>query len=219
MNWELGITWFIVFIISVTLHEAAHAWFAMLGGDRTAYAAGQVTVNPLPHIQREPFGMVVLPILVLLYSNGQWCFGFAHAPIDPIWAYHHPKKAAAMSAAGPLANLLLGVIAFAILYFVARPDGDTMITIRRIAGVFLFLNIVLCVFNLIPLPPLDGAGIVSGLFTGTRKFYDNLMRIPFMGIIILVALFYFAGDLIRPVLFTVDDWLPYSLFRYPNVFR
>lgn len=218
MNWELAIMWFVTFVISVTFHEAAHAWFAMLGGDRTAYYAGQVTINPIPHMRREPFGMVVLPILMLLVSGGKWCFGFAHAPIDPIWAYHHPKKAALMSAAGPLANLVLAAVAFTILWFVARPDGDTMVAIRKIAGVFLFLNIVLLVFNLIPLPPLDGAGVVQGLYPPARKLYDGLMSIPYMSLVILVMLFYYAGDLIFPVLREVNGWLPYSLYRSPTVF-
>ncbi|MCA8949565.1 MAG: site-2 protease family protein [Planctomycetes bacterium] len=219
MNWELAILWFVTFVISVTVHEAAHAWFAMLGGDRTAYNAGQVTLNPIPHMQREPFGMLVLPLLMLYLSNGTYCFGFAHAPIDPIWAYHHPKKAALMSAAGPLANLLLAAIAFTMLWFIARPDGETMVALRKIAGVFLFLNIVLFVFNLIPLPPLDGASVLTGLSRPARQFYDGLMRIPYMQLVILILLFSYAGRFILPVLWTVDDWLPYSLGAPPNAFR
>ena len=77
---------------------------AMRGGDRTAYLGGQVTLNPLPHIQREPFGMVILPLLMLFMSKGTMCMGYASTPIDPIWAYHHPRKAAVMSSAGPLSN-------------------------------------------------------------------------------------------------------------------
>ena len=98
MDWTGIALFYVTLIISLTAHEAAHALFAMLGGDRTAYYAGQVTLNPIPHMQREPFGTIVLPLLVLLMSNGSMCFGFAHAPIDPIWAYHNPRKAALMSA-------------------------------------------------------------------------------------------------------------------------
>ena len=106
---------YITLLISLVFHEAAHATFAMLGGDRTAYVGGQVTLNPVPHIQREPMGTVVLPLLMLFASNGTMCFGFAHAPYDPLWAHRHPKRAALMSAAGPIANILLALIAFAVL--------------------------------------------------------------------------------------------------------
>ena len=213
MNWELAILWFVTFVISVTLHEAAHAWFAMLGGDKTAYYAGQVTLNPIPHMQREPFGMLILPILTLVVSSGTMCFGFAHAPIDPIWAYHHPRKAALMSAAGPLANLLLAGIAFKVLWFIARPDGETMVAIRKIAGIFLILNLLLFLFNLIPLPPLDGAGVISGLFPPARRFYDWLVRIPYSTIIVIVLLFQIIPSMFWPIFQTVNGWLPYA-FRY-----
>lgn len=214
MNWELAILLFVTLIISLTVHEAAHALFALLGGDRTAYATGQVTLNPLPHIQREPFGMIALPLLSLAISNGTSCFGFAHAPVDPRWAYHNPKKAALMSAAGPLSNLLLAAIAFAVLYFIGRPDGNTADAVHRIAGVFLLLNLLLAVFNVIPVPPLDGAGVVTGLLPSTRRFYDALQRIPYSGIVILVLLIQVLPYLFGPVYRTVAGWLP-----YPPIFR
>ena len=78
-----GLVYYIVFLFSTTLHEAAHAWAAKLGGDLTAYHGGQVSLDPTPHIRREPFGMVVLPILSTLVSG--WPFGFASAPYDPQW--------------------------------------------------------------------------------------------------------------------------------------
>jgi Zn-dependent protease len=204
------ILWFVTLIISLTVHEAAHALFALWGGDRTAYYAGQVTLNPIPHMRREPFGMIVLPLLSLYLSNGGMCLGFAHAPIDPIWAYHNPKKAALMSAAGPLANVLLAAIAFAVLWFIGRPDPESSAEhVRKIAGTFLVLNVLLTVFNLIPLQPLDGAGVVSGLYRPARKFYDAISRIPYSGIIIMILLFQGIGKLFWPVFNTVNGWLPY----------
>jgi Zn-dependent protease len=209
VNWELMILTFVTLIISLTVHEAAHALFALWGGDRTAYYSGQVTLNPLPHMQREPFGMVVLPIISLLWSQGSSCFGFAHAPVDPRWAERHPKKAALMSAAGPLANLLLAAIAFAVLYSIGRPTSDTETTIRKIAAAFLLLNILLTVFNLIPLPPLDGAGIVSGLHPPARRLYDAILRIPYSMIVIFVLLIQILPYLFWPVYTAVDRLLPY----------
>lgn len=209
MNWENMILLFGVLIISLTVHEASHAWFAMLGGDRTAYQAGQVTLNPLPHIQREPFGMLVLPLLSLFATNGNSCFGFAHAPYDPYWAARHPKKAALMSAAGPLGNIALATLAFAVLYLVGRPDGGTEAAIRKIAFVFLYLNLLLAIFNLVPLPPLDGAGIVRGLYPPSGRVFDTIQSIPYSTLVVFVLMSRYLGDLFEPVFYTVVRWLPY----------
>ena len=83
VDWSAAIVLFIVLLVSLTAHEAAHALVAKLGGDLTAYRSGQVTLNPLPHIQREPMGMVVVPLLSIYMTGGQSCIGFASAPIDP----------------------------------------------------------------------------------------------------------------------------------------
>lgn len=213
MNWENAILMFVTLIISLTVHEAAHALVAMWGGDRTAYYGGQVTLNPIPHMQREPFGMLALPLIALALTHGTSTFGFAHAPYDPVWAYHNPRKAALMSAAGPLANTLLAAIAFLVLWFVGHADSGTEEAVRRIAGKFLYLNVLLAVFNVIPVPPLDGASIVTSLARPTRRFYDALQRIPYSGIVIFVLLINYAGDLIMPVFLAVNGWLPVPLTR------
>lgn len=211
MNWEMVILLFVTLIISLTVHEAAHALFALLGGDRTAYYAGQVTLNPVPHMRREPFGMLALPLLSLFLSNGTMCFGFAHAPVDARWAYHNPKKAALMSAAGPLSNLLLAAIAFAILWSIGQPQSDATAAIRRIASVFLLLNLLLAIFNVIPLPPLDGASVVTGLFPRARSVYDTIQRIPYSSIVIFVLLIQVLPYLFWPVFDAVDRLLPFPI--------
>lgn len=209
MNVELVILWFVTFVISTTVHEAAHALFALLGGDRTAYNSGQVTLNPLPHIQREPFGMVVLPLLGLITVG--WCLGFASTPYNALWADRHPKRAALMSAAGPLSNVLLATVAFAILWFIGRPDGNTEEAVRRIAATFLVLNLLLAVFNLIPLPPLDGAGVVQGLVPKSRNVFEMIARIPYGGIVVFILLIQVLPYLFWPLFHAVNDWLPYRV--------
>lgn len=214
-DWEIGTLLFVTFIISVTVHEAAHALFAKLGGDPTAYYAGQVSLNPLPHIQREPFGMLILPLLVLLSTHGMSCMGFAHAPVDPFWADRNPKKAALMSAAGPLANILLAAIAFAVLWslgYVDRSGGGAEVAISKIAGVFLLMNLLLATLNIIPLPPLDGAGVVAGFSRPARRFYDWLQRIPYSSLVTLVLLFMYFQHLFDPVRRTVFGWLPFAWY-------
>ena len=173
-----GLVGYVVLLLSLTVHEAAHAWAALRGGDPTAYLGGQVSLDPRPHIRREPFGMVFAPLL--FFAMGGMMIGWASTPIDPRWAYVHPKRAAAMAAAGPLANLLLVVLAGGILRlgvelgsFVPVPLGTFELALAPAGGIaesvifvasWIFsLNLLLFVFNLLPMPPLDGANVL-GLF-------------------------------------------------------
>ena len=170
----VGVIWFVVFLLSATAHEAAHAWAALRGGDSTAYHFGQVTLSPLPHIQREPFGMLVFPWLTF-FMNG-WMMGWASAPYDPYWAVRYPRRAAWMSLAGPVANFILAIIAavlirVGLLIGLFRPGSTMRFTdvvqaadgaaapieaIATLLSIMFALNTLLGVFNLIPLPPLDG---------------------------------------------------------------
>src|SRR5947209_18881554 len=88
-----------------------HALAALRGGDRTAYLGGQVSLSPIPHIRREPIGMLGVPLLTA-FTNG-WAVGWASAPFDPVWAARYPRRAALMAAAGPLANLALALATLA----------------------------------------------------------------------------------------------------------
>jgi len=172
----------VVFLLSTTLHEAAHAWAAMLGGDPTAYHGGQVSLDPRPHIRREPFGMVVLPLLTALLSG--WPFGFASAPYDPRWALRHPRRAGWMALAGPGANLLLLLLAALALrlgaamgvfyapesvnfdHLAAATGGvELWKTVAFLLSVFFSMNLVLACLNLIPLPPLDGSAAILVLLS------------------------------------------------------
>jgi hypothetical protein len=99
-NLATGLIWFVAFLASTTVHEAMHAWAAWKGGDPTAYHGGQVSLSPLPHIRREPIGMVVVPLLTAPTQG--WAMGWASAPYDPFWAARHPRRAALMAFAGPV---------------------------------------------------------------------------------------------------------------------
>ena len=98
-----ALVWYLVFVVSTTAHEASHALAAYVGGDRTAYLGGQVPLNPLPHIKREPFGMVIMPLLGA-FSYG-WPIGWASTPYDPRWEQRYPRRAAWMAAAGPAVTM------------------------------------------------------------------------------------------------------------------
>ena len=93
------IVWYIVFVFSTTFHEFAHAFVAYKGGDLTAYEGGHVSLDPIPHIRRSPFGMVLVP-LISFWQMG-WMIGWASVPYDPEWGRRHPRRQALMSLAGP----------------------------------------------------------------------------------------------------------------------
>jgi Zn-dependent protease len=175
----VGFLWFLAFLFSTTVHEAMHALAAFRGGDPTAYHGGQVTLSPIPHIRREPIGMLVVPLLTALTQG--WAIGWASTPYNPRWAAHYPKRAAVMAAAGPAGNLAIAIVAFALIkiglaggWFVApdsasferlvsSPLGDGQTFAGEMLSILLMLNVLLCAFNLIPLPPLDGASVI-GIF-------------------------------------------------------
>lgn len=194
-----ALTYYVVFLFSITLHEAAHAWAAKRGGDLTAYHGGQVSLDPVPHIRREPFGMVVLPVVSVLLSG--WPFGFASAPYDPAWAERYPRRAAMMALAGPAANLLLVLVAGALLRggeavgVFHAPDsvdfghladagaGRLQESLASVLSVFFSLNLLLAVFNLLPLPPLDGSGAVPLFLSpeASRRYLQVLWSNPALG--------------------------------------
>src|SRR6202451_2936439 len=101
----IGLISYIVFLFSTPCHEGAHALVGHLGGDSTAFLGGQASLNPIPHIRREPFGMVVFPILT--YLTMHWMMGWASAPYNPAWQQRYPRRAAWMALAGPAANFAL----------------------------------------------------------------------------------------------------------------
>jgi len=201
--------WYVVFLLSITCHEAAHAWAAQRGGDLTAYHGGQVSLNPAPHVRREPLGTVVVPLASYFLfgaGGGRWMIGWASAPYDPSWEARHPGRAAWMAAAGPAANLVLAGIGFATLKIglatdawgfphdvspdrlVATAGTGVMDGLGRMASVLFSLNLILFLFNLIPLPPMDGATVLSGWFAPFRDLRERLGGSPMFSLLgLLVA--------------------------------
>jgi Zn-dependent protease len=173
----LGLIWYIVFLFSTTCHEGAHSLVAYLGGDPTAFHGGQVSLNPLPHIRREPVGLVVVPILS--YFVAHWMIGWASAPYNPSWQQRYPKRAAWMALAGPVANFALVILAaiaihvgiFSGAFRVPDSVGFTHIVEAATSGnaafaatflsILFVLNLLLGTFNLLPVPPLDGNTAVT----------------------------------------------------------
>ena len=225
-----ALLWYVTLLFSLCCHEAAHAWAAQRGGDPTAYLAGQVTLDPRPHIRREPFGTVVMPLLA--WSAAGWMIGWASTPFDPRWAVRYPRRAAWMALAGPAANAaLLLAAALAIRVGLAAglftppdsigfdrvvlgADGAASATIATLVSILFTLNLLLLVFNLIPVPPLDGAGAL-GLLLPERLALRLRMAFarPAWGWVGLVVAWIAIGEIL-PSVHRVAIRLLYPEFAY-----
>jgi len=213
--------WYAAFLLAVTCHEAAHAGVAWLGGDPTAYSGGQVTLNPLPHIRRVPFGTILMPLISYVLAG--WTMGWASAPYDPFWEERHPRRAALMALAGPLANLALAVLFFGVLklgilegwwvqlgeyevWVVATAAAPKWVSgVAEFASICLLINCVLFLFNLFPVPPLDGASVIAGCGSWGAAYRDAVRSsFSFMGLVVAWVIF---GKVFPPFFALVASWL------------
>jgi Zn-dependent protease len=175
--------WVVPVVLGITVHEVAHGWIASRLGDRTAMMLGRLTLNPLKHI--DPVGTILIPGLLLLMHAG-FIFGYAK-PVPITWQnLKQPKRDMALVAvAGPLSNLLMG-IGWALLIRVALLLGEsgTALAYMGVAGIT--INAILMILNLLPLPPLDGGRVMTGLLPGPWAY--RFSRIEPYGFFILIGL-------------------------------
>lgn len=222
--------WYLVFVFSTTLHEAAHALVAWKLGDPTAYHGGQVTLDPRPHMKREPVGMIVVPLITFMLSGG-WMIGWASAPYNPEWAWRYPKRAAWMALSGPAANLILFLLAFGLIrfgtsagVFYAPPRIDFTNAIGAtgawqgaalLLSIMFSLNLVLFFFNLLPLPPMDGsAALPLFLNDEAAQKWMFLTRQPAFMLIGMFVAWNGFGIIFRPIFLMMINLLyPGSEYR------
>jgi Zn-dependent protease len=175
--------WVIPVLLAITVHEVTHGWVASRLGDKTALMLGRLTLNPLKHV--DPVGTILIPGMLLLLQSG-FIFGYAK-PVPVDWRnLNHPKRDMAIVAiAGPLSNLAMG-ICWALLIRVSGMLGEagTALFYMGIAGIF--INTILMVLNLLPLPPLDGGRVLTGLLPGPLAY--KFSRIEPYGFFILIGL-------------------------------
>jgi Zn-dependent protease len=180
----------VLIIPAIILHEVSHGYVALLLGDTTARDAGRLTLNPIAHV--DPFGTIVLPLLMLLVSGGHFAFGYARpVPIDPrrMTRVGYRNGMLLTGAAGPAMNIVLAMIAAVALRMLGiLGTPDTSIAMY-ICAFFMLFNLLLAFFNLIPIPPLDGSRVVQRFLSGhALEAYSSIERYGFFILVLLIFL-------------------------------
>jgi Zn-dependent protease len=191
-------------ILAITFHEAAHGFVALHFGDTTAKNAGRVTLNPIAHI--DPLGTIILPLL-LIYSNAGFVFGWAKPVPVNFGALKDPRwNMIWVAAAGPGMNLVLAVISAFVLYATMNLSGVELSSLSNALTVSIEINLVLAVFNMLPIPPLDGSKILAPLLpTVLARPYLGLDR---FGMTILLVLLVAAPILAQQMGTSFDVFVP-----------
>jgi Zn-dependent protease len=176
------VAWILPVLFAITVHETAHGWMALQLGDKTAMMLGRLTLNPLKHI--DPLGTILIP--GLMYMMAGFMFGWAK-PVPITWQnLKQPKRDMVfVAAAGPVSNLIMAMLwSLAIRIGLALGDAGLALVFMGVAGIF--INCILMVLNLLPLPPLDGGRVMTGLLPGPLAY--KFSRIEPYGFFILVGL-------------------------------
>jgi Zn-dependent protease len=196
-------------VFSIVFHEVSHGWVAEKNGDPTARMMGRITLNPIPHI--DPWGSILLPGILALMNTG-FMFGYAKPVPVNVNNLHHPRTdGIKVAVAGPLSNLFLALVSSVLLALSVRWSGMESAP-SQFFVIALTLNCVLAVFNLLPIPPLDGSWVLEHTLRGSA--YETYRSIRPYGMLLLIGVIMIpplSAVLIRaPVFFVRDQFLQVS---------
>lgn len=198
----LASTWVIPALLAITLHEAAHGYVAKLRGDDTAWQLGRVSFNPLKHV--DPVGTIALPGLLLL-MHAPFLFGYAKPVPVRFDRLRNPRRdMVAVAAAGPAMNLALAILAALLIHLVALLPTELARWVFANLAHAIELNVILALFNLIPIPPLDGGRVAVGVLPGFLA--APLVRIGRYGMSIVIGLLFLLPLLAAQAGFRVDPF-------------
>jgi Zn-dependent protease len=186
----------LILIMSVVIHEVSHGYAALMYGDHTAEYEGRLTLNPIKHL--DPFGSIVLPILLYISTSGGFVFGWAKpVPYNP----HNLKSGrwpeAFVALAGPLSNLLIALVFGLFIRFSHVGVAGLNNGFYYILSLIVFINLTLAIFNLIPLPPLDGSKLLFAIFP--QKLYEMRRLFERYGMLFTIVFVFFIWQYVAPV--------------------
>ncbi len=192
-----GIFYIIVLIMSVVVHEFSHGYTAYLLGDNTARVNGRLTLNPLKHL--DPFGSVILPLL-LVFMNAGFVIGWAKpVPYNPANLRDEKKGTFLVAIAGILANLTIAILFGLLIRFAPMLGIPTSPAFYKITSIIVILNLVLALFNLIPIPPLDGSKILFSFLPLKYRHIENFLEK--WGMFLLLFFIIFLWSKVAPIVF------------------
>jgi Zn-dependent protease len=210
-----GIISLFVVLFAITVHEASHGWAALKMGDPTAHQLGRITLNPIRHI--DPIGTILLPLMLIIM--GAPPFGWAKpVPVNPLNLKNPRKDNLIISIAGPASNISVAVIAFIVLKILMNLNpsmfnqtgggiSNLLSPLITIVYYTVVINVILAFFNLIPIPPLDGSGVVMGLISEeAAQKYEQIRPYGFF-ILILLIMTGFIGRILGVVLRIVNSFI------------
>ncbi len=202
----------LVLIFSVVIHELSHGYVAEHLGDPTARLAGRLTLNPLKHL--DPFGSFILPAGLWFLTGGQVVFGWAKpVPYNPMNLKDPLAGGGKIAGAGPISNFLIATI-FGIIFRIFSATGIINPFLAVLFSIIIYVNILLAVFNLVPIPPLDGSKVLFAVLPKNETSFRLVSALEQYGMVLVIIFIFFGFDIILPIINLIFQLITGSPFKF-----